>query len=87
MHCLEYPEDNLTSPVRVRPGRAERLAEDVYSYHLKELLRSVEVLGFDWHRLVICCAGAGETAPLVDEGGDHSQACASCASKAKPRLR
>jgi len=42
---------------------------------------------FDWHRLVICCAGAGETAPLVDEGGDHSQARASCASKAKPRLR
>jgi hypothetical protein len=26
----------------------------------KELLRPDEVLVFDWHRLAVCCAGAGE---------------------------
>lgn len=39
------------------------------TFHLtsraKELLRSDEVLIFEWHRLAICCAGAGETSLSV----------------------
>jgi hypothetical protein len=31
----------------------------------KELLRSDEALVFEWHRLAICCAGAGETSLAV----------------------
>ena len=31
----------------------------------KELLRPNEVLVFEWHRLAICCAGAGETSLSV----------------------
>ena len=31
----------------------------------KELLRPGEVLVFDWHRLAVCCAGAGETSLSV----------------------
>ncbi len=31
----------------------------------RELLRPDEALVFDWHRLAICCAGAGETSLSV----------------------
>jgi len=31
----------------------------------RELLRSDEVLVFEWHRLAVCCAGAGETSLSV----------------------
>ena len=31
----------------------------------KELLRPDEALVFEWHRLAICCAGAGETSLAV----------------------
>src|ERR671932_1414179 len=31
----------------------------------KELLRPDEALVFEWHRLAICCAGAGETSLSV----------------------
>ena len=31
----------------------------------KELLRPDEALVFEWHRLAVCCAGAGETSLAV----------------------
>jgi len=31
----------------------------------RELLRPDEVLVFEWHRLAVCCAGAGETSLSV----------------------
>ena len=35
----------------------------------KELLRPDEVLVFEWHRLAVCCAGAGETSLSVMKEG------------------
>ena len=34
----------------------------------RELLRPDEVLVFEWHRLAVCCAGAGETSLSVMKG-------------------
>jgi hypothetical protein len=49
----------------------ERYAFDVtLSARAKELLRPGEALVLDWHRLAVCCAGAGEMSlyPMNEAG-------------------
>jgi hypothetical protein len=50
-------------------GRLRRMDRSVTTFRLtlraKALLRTDEAFVFDWHRLAICCAGAGETSLSV----------------------
>jgi hypothetical protein len=56
--------------IQVRQGRCEKVMnQHTTAIHLtpaaQKLLRPGEVLVFEWHRLAMCCAGAGETSISV----------------------
>ncbi len=51
----------------------------------RELLGPDEALVLDWHRMAICCAGAGEMSLYAMEEEKAKGAKASCVLRARPR--